>query len=244
MRAKKAIWLKGLAGALSLVLLTTVVVAEERPDFASYKDVKQKKKAFFDYINAYTVEENNKILKERALLSSSSRDSAELIKLCEKYSKNCSPITDEKMAELKTRIDIIPPSLALAQSANESAWGTSRFATQGNNFFGQWCYKKGCGIVPSRRNEGSSHEVRKFASGKESVRAYLLNLNTGRAYKDLRAKRAEDRAAGKTASSLHLAEGLINYSERREAYVEELQSMINYNKLVEKYDTPYLNTLK
>ncbi len=225
--------------AFVLVLTALTVQAAERPDFASFKDVKQKKTAFFNYMYAFVEAENKKILEEKNILHTQPRNSAEVKVLCEKYSKNCDIIDDAHFAKLKNRIDVIPPSLALAQSANESAWGTSRFALKGYNYFGQWCYSKGCGLVPSKRNSGASHEVRKFSHGQQSVRAYMINLNTGRAYKDLRRKRAEDRTNGIKPSGIHLAEGLINYSERREHYVKELQSMIRYNKLVDIYDAKF-----
>ena len=230
--------------AFLMVMAAVVTHAADRPNFASYKDVKQKKTAFFSYMYDFVEIENKKILAEQNTLNTKARTSSELKRLCEKYSKNCNTIDDAKFAELKKRIDIVPPSLALAQSANESAWGTSRFALKGYNYFGQWCYSKGCGLVPSQRNSGASHEVRKFKSGQESVRAYMFNLNTGRAYKDLRQKRADDRAKGVKPSGMALAEGLINYSERREHYVKELQSMISYNKLVEIYDAKFWAAIK
>ena len=236
--------MKKSAFALLMICAAVVTHAADRPDFASYKDVKQKKTAFFEYMYDFVELENKKILSEKKTLMTQPRDSAVVKTLCEKYSKNCSTIDDAHFAKLKRRIDVVPPSLALAQSANESAWGTSRFALQGYNYYGQWCYKKGCGLVPSQRNTGSNHEVRKFKNGQASVRAYLFNLNTGRAYKDLRQKRADDRAKGIKPSGIDLAEGLIAYSERREIYVTELQSMIRYNKLVEIYDAKFWNAIK
>lgn len=233
-------------GVLAFLMLLTAVniQAADRPDFASFSDVKQKKTAFFEYMYNFVERENKKILAEQNTLNTKDRRSAEVKRLCEKYSKNCANIDDAHFAKLQQRIDVVPPSLALAQSANESAWGTSRFALKGYNYFGQWCYSKGCGLVPSQRNSGASHEVRKFNNGQESVRAYMFNLNTGRAYKDLRQKRADDRAKGIKPSGIDLAEGLINYSERREHYVKELQSMISYNKLVEIYDSKFWRAIK
>ena len=236
--------MKSLLIGCLIVLSSLAVQAGERPDFSSFKDVKQKKTAFFDYMYAFVLAENKKILAEQTVLNTQPRNSAEVKRLCEKYSKNCSTIDDAHFAKLKRRIDIVPPSLALAQSANESAWGTSRFALKGYNYFGQWCYSKGCGLVPSKRNTGSSHEVRKFNNGQESVRSYLFNLNTGHAYEDLRKKRAAGRLKNIQPSSLDLAEGLIRYSERREEYVKELQSMIRYNKLVELYDAKFWKAVK
>jgi Bax protein len=133
------------------------------------------------------------------------------------------------------RVDEIPPSLALAQAAIESAWGTSRFAVQGNNLFGQWCYKKGCGLVPLRRDSGSRHEVAKFSSVTQSVNAYMRNLNTHRAYSDLRANRAQLKATEQNVTGHLLAANLLDYSELREVYVEEIRAVIRINKLAQ-YD--------
>jgi Bax protein len=132
-------------------------------------------------------------------------------------------------------VDPVPPSLALAQAAIESAWGTSRFAVQGNNLFGQWCYKKGCGLVPLQRNSDSHHEVAKFATVSESVESYIRNINTHRAYIDFRATRAQLRGAESPASGYQLAENLLEYSELREKYVHEVQAVIRINNLA-RYD--------
>jgi Bax protein len=127
------------------------------------------------------------------------------------------------------RVDTVPLELVLSQAANESAWGTSRFARKANNLFGQWCFSKGCGLVPARRNAGSTHEVAAFKSPQLSVRSYLRNLNTGRVYKDLRNIRAAKRAEGKQATAYEIAAGLSKYSERGQAYVKEIRAMIKYN---------------
>ena len=124
----------------------------------------------------------------------------------------------------------MPEWLALMQAANESAWGTSRFAREGNNFFGQWCFRKGCGIVPSRRAKGATHEVAAFKSPAESVRAYMHNLNTGKAYRYLRKIRTGLRRQGKPLTAEVLAAGLDHYSERGHAYVEDLRRMIRVNR--------------
>lgn len=133
--------------------------------------------------------------------------------------------------KLLNRIDIIPADLALAQAANESAWGTSRFSRLANNLFGEWTFVPGQGIVPEGRPEGETYEVQKFATVYDSVRSYLNNLNTHSAYKNLRALRAESRQQGKAPDGYLLAEGLTRYSIRGEEYVKELQAMIRKNKL-------------
>jgi Bax protein len=129
------------------------------------------------------------------------------------------------------RVNIIPPAMALAQAAKESGWGTSRFASDGNNYFGQWCYKPGCGLIPKARKTGKSHEVAVFNSAKESVQAYMHNINTHQAYDELRAIRAKLQKTGKPLSGLDLLQGLHAYSERGQIYVKELESMIQFNQL-------------
>jgi len=208
------------------------------PDFANMKDVHQKKKAYFDYMYPLILAENKKILVERFIINSN-KPSSQLTKICEKYSKNCENIDAKKRQDLLKRIDVIPPSLAMAQGANESAWGTSRFARKANNFFGQWCFKKGCGIVPAKREKGTKHEVRRFSNPQQSVGAYIFNLNTGRVYSLIRKLRAAARAKSTNPTGYELAKGLIKYSQRREAYVKEVRSMISYNKLVSKYDKKF-----
>jgi len=128
------------------------------------------------------------------------------------------------------RIDVIPTDLVLVQAANESAWGTSRFARQGYNFFGLWCFRKGCGFVPSRRKADAKHEVAKFPNLTRAVYTYLRNLNRHNAYRELRQIRANLRANNLPITGSDLAEGLVSYSERGHDYVEELQAMIRFNE--------------
>jgi len=213
------------------------------PDFAAITDVKEKKQTFFDYFYPLVVEENQRILDERKIVLTKDRNSTAVKRLCRKYSRDCDEVSREQKKLLLKRIDVVPPALVLAQAAKESGWGTSRFALEANNYFGQWCYTKGCGLVPAGRIEGAKHEVRNFDSPQQAVRSYLFNLNTGRVYGDLRQMRLEARAKGETFSSYELAGSLLYYSERREAYVEEVQSLISFNKL-EAYDKAFWQSIK
>ena len=215
------------------------------PDFTQYQNVKAKKSAFFSYILPLVQAQNATIKNQREQLAELkhlseqeySRSHRKLIlDLAKEYRLNSESATKKEVAELLLRVDQVPASLALAQAAMESAWGTSRFAVQANNLFGQWCYQEGCGLVPLRRNAGSKHEVAKFDSGSDAVKSYLRNLNTHRAYTDLREQRASLRNAGQTVTGHKLAEGLIDYSELREAYVHEIQAVIRINTLA-KYDS-------
>ncbi|MBD5769784.1 glucosaminidase domain-containing protein [Marinomonas colpomeniae] len=210
------------------------------PNFKSITDIKERKKTFFNYLAQFVYEKNTLILKDRerilALIDNNKKLSkknkvwistlrkSHKLKTLNNYSK-------DDLRELLDHVDVVPASLALAQAANESAWGTSRFATKGNNFFGQWCFKKGCGLVPESRDIDADHEVRKFHDVRESVFAYIDNLNSNNAYKTLRASRSNLRQNQESITGLSLTNGLINYSERGLAYIEEIEGLINYNKL-------------
>ena len=132
---------------------------------------------------------------------------------------------------LLMHVDTIPVSLVLAQAATESAWGTSRFAREGNNYFGQRCFAPGCGLVPAERSADQFFEVRRFDSVQASVTSYMDNINGHREYAPLRAYRAEQRRSGEAVTGIQAAERLTQYSERRQAYVDEIQSLIHFNKL-------------
>lgn len=200
-------------------------------DMSNLKDVKDKKKRFFDFMRPIVNDENAKVLKlrEQLIAAKKNKNNHELVaKSAESYSVDWTT-GEESWKKLLERVDAIALEVALAQSANESAWGQSRFAQQGNNFFGQWCYRKGCGIVPKKRDKGTKHEVASFKSVNDSVRSYIKNINTGRVYAPLRDVRRKDRAAGKPANANSQAGGLIKYSQRREEYVKEIRAMIRVN---------------
>lgn len=131
---------------------------------------------------------------------------------------------------LLMRVDEVPLDLALVQGAVESAWGTSYFAREGNNIFGQWCFTEGCGLVPRGRVEGASHEVKVFGSVNEAVSAYMRNLNTHRAYKHFRNLRYDNRQRGEELKGAHLALGLQKYSAKGMEYVTILRTMLNSNQ--------------
>jgi uncharacterized FlgJ-related protein len=149
------------------------------------------------------------------------------------------PIDGKVVDELLRRVDAVPVSLVLSQCAEESGWGTSRFAAEGNALFGQWSWS-GQGIKPEQQREGmGDYRIAAFENPLASVMAYMMNLNTHQAYAALRAKRAEMRAAGETISGWALAETLDKYSERGEAYVESLHAIMRVNRL-DPADDAYL----
>ncbi|QOL25054.1 glucosaminidase domain-containing protein [Thalassotalea sp. LPB0316] len=216
-------------------------VTSKVPNFAKYKSVKRKKAKFFNYLRPVVVKQNSKILANRK----------QLIKLEEKLGLE-EVLTEEEIQwlnrlareyrvkgvdspmlqiqRLLSRVDIVPVELVLVQGANESAWGTSRFAREGLNLFGMWCYKEGCGMVPSSRTEGMTHEVAVYDTLEQSVKAYLRNLNTNNAYRVFRSIRQQLRASNQPLKAEILATGLLPYSERGSDYVLELTDMLRHNQ--------------
>ncbi len=212
------------------------------PDFAQISDVKQKKRQFFNFLAPAVEQENQKLLDIRSELkhwlekvsleeSLSEQEQNSLSVLIKSYKVNKEYSLLQQLNELLTRIDIIPAPLVLVQAANESAWGTSRFARIGLNFFGIWCYRKGCGMVPSGRNQGAKHEVAAFKSVDEAVKRYLYNINTNNAYIVFRTIRAQLRAQNQPLQPEVLATGLLPYSQRGADYVLEITEMIRHNRV-------------
>ena len=215
------------------------------PDFEEFPAGRERKAAFFGYFLPIIENQNREILATREKLDDwyqnpdtiSAGDAAEISEIAARYRiDSFDTESDASWNKLFNRVDVVPPSLALAQSANESAWGTSRFARQGLNFFGQWCFKKGCGLVPKKRDANKTHEVAAFDSPEQSVRMYIRNLNSNSAYKGLRDIRAALRKSNHSVTGHALAGGLKRYSERGMEYVKELRQMIAGNKLA-VYDT-------
>lgn len=213
------------------------------PDFSHIYNTQEKKQQFFSYlipiissVNKTVIHERNSIITIQNNITHSktlrSEDETHLKLTAKKYRVDISKDFDSVFfTSLLSKIDIIPPSLVLAQAANESAWGTSRFAIEGNNLFGQWCFSKGCGLVPEHRNDDAVHEVAKFNSVYHSVESYVLNLNRHTEYTQLRNIRNEIRETNSPINGIKLANGLEGYSERGLEYVNEIQSMIRFNNL-------------
>jgi Bax protein len=132
---------------------------------------------------------------------------------------------------LDRRIGIVPESLVLVQAAKESGWGTSRFAREGNNLFGQRCYSPGCGLVPRNRASDAEFWVAEFDSVHESITSYVMNLKTHAQYRDFRIRRQQLREAAQPLTGLALADGLLGYSELGQSYVDEIRDLLRYNEL-------------
>jgi Bax protein len=237
-----------------LPAIPKVEVKRDLPDFMSMTDVTEKKEEFFRFLLPLVEAENIRILHDRAYLKA----------INERYKKDELTATDRKQLEewidyyrleddividdnlfglLKRRIDIIPEMMVLVQAANESGWGTSRFSRKGLNLFGQWCYSKGCGLVPTGRVEGGRHEVAQFDSVNASVKSYMRNINTHGAYLDLRLLREQKRLNNADILARDLITGLSSYSERGEDYIEELRAMIRINRPIVERVSEELNPL-
>jgi Bax protein len=210
------------------------------PDFTQYSAGTERKEAFFGFLFPRIALANLEILRQREGVKALQRLeslSDEQRQWLEEHGNRLrvNIDSDQFFEKLLRRLDIVPPSLVIAQAANESAWGTSRFATRGNNLFGQWCFTPGCGIVPGQRTDGRSHEVAAYKHPYASIRSYLTNLNRHNAYKPLRALRTQKRERNEFPDGIHLAGGLERYSERGNEYVLEIRAMINFNEL-DAYD--------
>ncbi|OEU73881.1 MAG: hypothetical protein BA874_03595 [Desulfuromonadales bacterium C00003068] len=212
-------------------------------DLSTVPNVKQKKHLFFLSLLPMVLTQNEKVMQQRDQLQQllaqydkehtlSARDNDWIKRLMKEYRFSHDPLNNSThRKQLVSRVDMIPTALVLAQAANESAYGTSRFAQLANNIFGEWTFTPGTGIVPKGRPVGETYEVKKFSSLNDSIQSYINNLNTHRAYSKLRASREMMRSNQQPLQAFYLAEGLLNYSTRRDAYVTEIQTMISYNKL-------------
>ena len=149
-----------------------------------------------------------------------------LIVLSERYK-----VQRGEIEALIARVDIVPPSLALAQAAEESGWGTSRFSRVGNAIFGEWTFSTSDSVIPRQRDKGKRHRIKVFKSLLHSVRAYVRNLNSHRAYREFRIKRHTQRRQGTVIRGGALVDTLTRYSERGEKYVKSLRDIMVGNKL-------------
>ncbi len=193
---------------------------------------KKRKDMFIKIVLPLIVKENNKIRIDRkrlfTILNKNSNTDIEKKWLEKKYKQY--GVKQNDLSTLKIRMDEIPVSLAIAQAAKETGWGTSRFALKGNALFGQWTWS-GEGLKPKNAEEGKDHKVMKFHSLQLSVRAYLRNLNTHSTYKNLRKARTELRNQNKSLDSIVLSKHLDKYAETGNKYIEVLQKIIDQNNL-------------
>ena len=192
----------------------------------------KRKSLFIKIILPLVLEENNRIIIDRKKLFSilnKNKNSKDEIKWLNQRFKQYG-VLNKDLATLKVRMDIIPVSLAIAQAAKETGWGTSRFAIEGNALFGQWTWS-GEGIKPAGADTDATYKVMKFNVLKASVRAYQRNLNTHSSYKKFRFVRAQLRDDNKKLDSLKLAEYLNNYAQTGTEYTKVLKQIIQQNQL-------------
>lgn len=214
-----------------------VFLAKLPDDLHAVPEISLKKTVFFQTTLPLVLKENERILADRYRLHKLKTDVALgrklaatdrlwLIVLAERYK-----VKDENLDVLMQRVDVIPPSLAMAQAAEESGWGTSRFAQSGNALFGQWTTHNDKGLVPEDREDDANHKIKSFATLSQSVASYMRNLNTHRAYRELRQERAQLRGTGAPLDGRALAGTLSRYSERGTKYIENVLSIIDANGL-------------
>ena len=212
-------------------------------DLDTIKSVKTKKETFLQILLPLVVAENEKIKEDRQyLLKILKENESEKKKkwLNKKY--KAYKVSDKNINQLIEKVDIIPTSIALAQAAKESGWGTSRFALEGNAIYGQWTWN-GDGIEPLEKTKDQNHKILKFPLLRASVKAYITNLNTHRGYKNFRLKRAELRKQNKKLTGLELIHELENYAQTGKQYTKILAQIIKQNDL-EELETVIIDDFK
>ncbi len=205
------------------------------------QSVKKRKELFIQIVLPLILEENNKILLDRKKLfailnknNNSKSDNEWLNKKFKQYG-----VTKKDIPTLKRRMDVIPPSMAIAQAAKETGWGSSRFALEGNALFGQWTYTDK-GIKPAAAEAGTTHKVMMFNVLKSSVRAYARNLNTHKSYRKMRYVRAIQRDNIGKLNSIELVDHLDRYAETGKEYTIILKKIIEQNSLTDFDDVKIL----
>ena len=205
------------------------------------QDVKKRKELFIQIVLPLILEENKKILLDRkklfAILNKNNNSKSDDLWLNKKFKQY--GVLKKDILTLKRRMDIIPASLAIAQAAKETGWGTSRFALEGNALFGQWTYTDK-GIKPAAAEVGTTHKVMMFNVLKSSVRAYTRNLNTHKSYRKMRYVRAIQRDNETKLNSLELVDYLDNYAETGKEYTVILKKIIEQNTLTDFDDVKIL----
>jgi len=214
-----------------------VFLAGLPPDLSEIQSVDRRKAMFFKSVLPLILEVNETILSERERLLSlhrlvqagvplTSGDRRWLDALAARWG-----VGDGDLETLLLRLDIVPPSLALAQAAIESGWGTSRFAREGKSLFGQRVYRGDGGMAPRARETGEVFMVKAFGDLRDGVRAYIHNLNTHWAYREFRVERARMRARDGALDGYALAAMLTRYAERGATYIRDIRAIIRVNRL-------------
>jgi Bax protein len=212
-------------------------------DLDTIRSTKKKKETFLKILLPLIVAENEKIEKDKKYLLKilKQNEKPENKKWINKKYKEYK-VSDRNINELMIKMDVIPISIALAQAAKESGWGTSRFALEGNAIFGQWTWK-GDGIEPLEKSSDQNHKILKFPLLRASVKAYITNLNTHNGYKDFRKKRSELREQNKALIGKDLIDELDNYAQTGKEYTKVLRQIIEQNDL-DEFETVMIDDQK
>ena len=221
-----------------------VIFSSLPDDFMQIQPVIERKRLFINTLIPIIYSENLQILNDRKRILDWWRESDGenfsrdfwpqwLFELSEKYASS-----DSNLGNLLVRVDIIPLSLALAQAAIESGWGTSRYSREGNAVFGQYTFDESKGLKPRNRNMDEEFFIKKFSNLSESVRSYLKNINTHLAYADFREERKKLRMSGENLSGYKLVNFLKDYSERKEFYIKDVKEIMTSNNF-QKFDKGY-----
>ena len=223
-----------LKGIRSGALVKPIYLSKLPKDLKKLKSTQKKKDTFIKIVMPLILDENNKILENRKklfkILGKQNNSRGERVWLKRRFEDY--GIKNEDVTELKMRMDIIPVSIAIAQAAKESGWGTSRFALEGNAMFGQWTWGKK-GISPLKKEKNKDHKILKFPILRSSVKAYKNNLNTHKGYKEFREKRADLRRKNKKISGVVLVQYLYNYAATGSEYTKILKKIIEQNQLTD-----------
>ena len=224
-------------------IVKPVIISLLPNEIKKIENTKKRKNLFIQIVLPLILEENNRIRIDRrklfSILNKNINSNVEKRWINKKFKQY--GVVNKDLSTLKIRMDMVPVSLAIAQSAKETGWGTSRFALEGNALFGQWTWE-GEGIKPSGADTNSTHKVMKFKVLKASVRAYIRNLNTHRSYKSFRRERAVQRDNFEKFNSLELANHLDKYAETGKEYVKILKQIIKQNSLTDFDDAQILPT--
>jgi len=214
-------------------------------DLDELQSTKLKKETFIKIVLPLIVAENERILedREKLLVLSDKKFTTDLEKQWIRQKLLEYKVKKGNLKELLTRMDIIPTSIALAQAAKESGWGTSRFALEGNAIFGQWTWS-GQGIAPLDRESNKNHKILKFPILRASVKAYQNNLNTHKSYTKFRQKRLTLRDKNKKIKGLELTETLNNYAQTGTEYTKILNQIIKQNRLMDFEPVRLVNSVK
>ncbi|MHB1216970.1 MAG: glucosaminidase domain-containing protein [Alphaproteobacteria bacterium] len=219
-----------------LIDVPRILLRQIPDDLATVESATARKALFFRTLLPLMLDANEAVLRDRARLIAleqrlaagetiSSREQAWLERLTQRYE-----VDGVNFQQLLRRVDAVPPSLAMAQAAIESGWGTSRFAREGQALFGQKVFNPDAGMTPASGDE-DDYQIRAFNGLAEGVRAYVYNLNTHNAYREFRDRRAGLRVQNRPLDGYELAATISKYSERGPDYIRDVRAMIQSNQL-------------